>query len=180
MKKLVGLALASLMVLMFTFSAVAETIQITETSPFFDLTFDAPDGTVIEQNLIGDISIVEIELKDKPGFNYMFTVAFDDMYTGRNMSDLSTEELDHLFESILGELDPEQSSYRMVTLDDGVTVMILDFQEILTTANVLTINNGYFLQMFGMYEDYTQYVNQADIDLAITLLDAFHLTAATK
>ncbi len=172
MKKWMSLLLAALM--LCALPVLAEPTQIQETSPFFDLNIELPAGMTMEQRIVGDISQVAINSADRPDYTYMLIISFDDTMTGRDLSDLNQEELDDVFGSSLGEADAAQASYTTKDLDDGIKVMIINAPDS-NVANVLTIRDGYMMQIFGMYINGDKPVEQADVDKAVQLIDDIKL-----
>ncbi len=172
MKKWMSIALVALM--FCALPALAEPTQIQETSPFFDLSIELPAGMTMEQRVVGDISQAAITSADKPNYTNMLVISFDDLMTGRDMADLNEAELEDVFGGSLGDADAAQASYTMKDLDDGVKVMIINTPDS-NVANVLTIKDGYFMQIFGMYND-DQPIAEADVNQAVQLLDDIKLT----
>lgn len=181
MKTWTKLVALTLLCCLCAVAVVAEdsSVAIEENSPAFDLAFEAPEGAEVAMNSVDGTTILDIVLADRPDMKYVITVAADDRYAGRNLADFSEEDLNTLFASLLSEADAAQSSYSMKDLHEGNKAMLLEFKEIPEVANVLTIQDGYYLQVFGMYNDFTQLVTQADFDTALKLLDLVHVIPAT-
>ncbi len=173
MKKLICLALVALMMALAAMPVMAEPVTLKETSPFFDLTFDVPAGLTMKEEERGEVSIVLLEGTDKPELTYWFTVAFDDLYSGRDTKDLSPEELDQLFAESLGEINFADASYTMVDLDN-MKVMDIRSKEH-RNVNLIAVQDGYFLQVYGMYDDYAQAMDENDYKLGTAILDSIEI-----
>ncbi len=174
MKKWICLALVALMMSLAAMPAIAETVTLEETSPFFDLTLDVPQGLTMKEEEHGDICVVLLEGTEKPELTYWLTVAFDDQYSGKDTQDLTQEELERLFADSLGEVNYDEGSYSVVALDNmkALDIRAKDHRYV----NLIAVKDGYFLQVFGMYDDYAQPMDDADYKLGLAILDGVGIT----
>lgn len=177
MKKTVCMLLAVL--LLGASGAMAGTmVPVEESSPFFDLSINLPEGGKLEQEVANDTTLATITLPGatEDSIQYFFTVAFSDLFTGKSLKDLSDEEMDELFRgaTAFSEEEGDTTSYAVKDLDDGVRVMVIYDPDVNYSCWALTIENGYFIQMYGMYEDFRD-VTKEDIEYCVTLLDAVEI-----
>ena len=175
-KKLLSALLAALMVFGVSF-ALAEDVTLPEVSPTFDLTMTLPEGATIESYMFEDASFNTITLADAAKPIYMVSIAYDDLYMDRSLPDLTPEELEDLYHSAIGMMDEETATYTMHTLDDGVMIMIVYESENPEFADVLTIRDGFFIEMFGGYDSGAESkpVTKEDIEYAVELIDAIQI-----
>lgn len=175
-KKLMSALLAAVMALSLSF-ALAEDVPIPEVSPSFDLTITLPEGATLENNMFEELSLNTIHLANPAKPTYTVAVAYDDLYMGRSLPDLSEEELEELFFAAIGMMDEEIADYTMHTLEDGVMIMIVYESESPEYVDVLTLRDGFFIELFGGYQGQTEPkpVTQEDFEYAVELIDAIHI-----
>ena len=123
MKKWMSLILVALLLSAGTAFA-GTTVDVQESSPFFDLSIDLPEGGTCDQAVADDVTLGTIKLAGaaEGSIGYFFTVGFSDLCTGRSLSEFGEEELDAFFRSAAAVEEGEETtaSYAIKELDDGV------------------------------------------------------------
>lgn len=167
MKKLLAL-LAAVLMLLSCAAAMAETVYLTEESPFFDIALELPEGAAFTPLSTTGVAMADVQ---KEGMAHVFiSVAFSELYTG-DLKDITDEERDALIAAQTVDLGD-------VEVIPGVTPegnMYVEFRP--NTGNdlcaVWTLYQGYFVQL-TLYNEDGQPLTEADHDLMMSLLYGMH------
>lgn len=178
MKKLLCILLTLAMCL--SAASAQEALVLSENSPFFDLTFDLPEGYVLAHELSGETTTGQIVPADGADerVSYHFSISFSDLYTGVSLVDMSEAELEELFVilSVPDESGEDHTKYVLTRFEDGQKAMIIYNDQAPYVCWALTLVDGYILQTYGMYPD-SRPVTDADVRFGAELLDRMHITA---
>ncbi len=151
------------------------TVAIEETSPFFDLTISLPDGCTLSQEMAEETTVATLTLPAADAIAYTLTVAFSDLYTGKDMSSLSDAEVEELFHTAVNYQEGDSITYTVKDFADGVRALIIYDPGVNFMAWALTILDGYFIQVYGMYSDFRE-VTREDVEFCVSLLDRIEAT----
>ena len=169
MKKYLAIILAACLLFMAS-TAVAESVNLVETSDAFDLSVILPEGATIEQEIInGETSLIRVLFADDSHPQYTFVVSYSELHGGKLMSDLTDEEIEALFATVAEEM--EKPSYEVRTLDDGIKVMIVNEESASDYAYIITIYEGYFIQGYIAHDDYLTLTDE-EVNEAINVMDS--------
>lgn len=172
MKKILAILLAACLLLM-TGAALAQTVKLLEVSDTFDLEVDVPEGVTIEQDILeGQMSLIHVRFADPAHAQYTVLISFSEEHVGRMMSELTDEEIDDLIGTIGSEM--QNPSHEVKVLEDGIKMMVVQENEGSDYAYVLTIYDGYFIQMYIAHDDYATLTDE-EVDAAITMMDNVHV-----
>ncbi len=151
MKKVLAILTAVMMLMLFSATALAETVKFVEDSTDFDISMELPEGaTVGEKDSSALVSVCEI--KSEGLADVYITIAPSDLYGDESMNDLSdtdvadlealaVEQYDDAQTSI--EVTPSGNKYIHVTTDVGM-------------GSIFTLYMGYFVELTQWHEDYSE------------------------
>ncbi|MDD2648862.1 MAG: hypothetical protein PHI27_13010 [Eubacteriales bacterium] len=173
MKKIISV-IAAMMLLLCCAAASAEPTKITESAMGFDIDINLPEGAVYtELATDSDITIAMIKLADETKPNFILSFASSEEYSDEsNMSDLSEEDLNALYQTIAADCDNPEMEIKK--LDNNITVMIVNDESITNNANVFTIYRGFFIQISVIFDDLRD-ITDEDVQTAVDLMGSLTL-----
>ena len=179
MKKILALMLA-LMLCAVTFGALADEVQIPESSDSFDIHVTPPEGyTVNVSTMDYEISINSFVSDDEAKPELTLIIAFSEEYDGISLTkDMSDEQIKELYAVV----DDSYSSddYTVGTTDDGWKYLqIIDNEEENGYAALIMIHDGYFIETTVNFADYRPLVD-ADLEYGKKLLDSYVIEDIAK
>ncbi len=163
------LLMVTLCMLFTTVDALADLVKLTETSGRFDLELNLTEGAVLKQELVHDnLSLISITFADPKMPMYKVTVAYGEEAGEKTMFDWTDEELEGLYSTIANGL--ENPTYEMLEQKDGRKVMIVNEESAYDYAYLLTVYQGYYIQVYVAHADYKT-LTQEEIDAAAAMMD---------
>lgn len=154
MKKIVSL-LVAVMLMVSAAGSLAETMKVEESAPKFDVEVTLPDGAKTKLERGDDWTWLRITLDEQNGAKPVLdlTIAPDEEFEGKDMKDLTEEDKQNLI-ALLSE-NAAHPTYVMMDLADGNQLLVVEEDtEENDFAAMETIYDGYFICLYGRYEDY--------------------------
>lgn len=176
MKKILSVVMALAMLLMTT-AALAEPTKLTESASSFDVTLEIPTDATVDVSINEDSSLTSINLADATLPAPMISITPSEEYAEGSMSDLTDEELETLFQTMSADMDAP--TYTLGTTSQGYKYMYIDEKGEYDSGEIVTIYQGYFIEMFFLHLDYAE-ISDADYQAMLAIFDTLTILPVTK
>lgn len=151
----------------------AETVKLLEISPAFDLEAELPEGVTVEQEILNEqMTRIQVVFPGAGHPDYTLLISPSELYDDQMMADLTEEEIEVLFTEVAKEM--QSPSYEVMTVEDGLMMMVVNEEAGSDYAYVITIYGGFFIQVYVAHEDYAT-LTQEEVAEAINLLDSIRV-----
>ncbi len=178
MKKVVSLLLA-LALLMGATSAMALTITPNEASQTFDLEITIPEGAKTEESEFGEIHITAIRPEGGNAPQYQMVIAPEEEYGGKNLSDLTQEELGKLVAD-MKELMVQPTVETLTMADGNLLIVLNEDQEQNDFASAYTMYDGYVVSMYVAHEDDHDKLTDDETNAMVQMMQSLKVLPVTK
>lgn len=169
MKKVLILSICLLLVATSAMAGTAP-VDLKRLTDDVGLVYVQLDGVAdIQVEEVYDLTIVTYTMEDASMPNYRLVISHSDLLDGKDITDLSEEELGQLV--AYTALDAEEFSYAVVEMEDGWPAVVIDYEGESDWTDAFTLISGYLIQMHGYHDDFSPLTDEESA-YAFTLLDS--------
>lgn len=140
--------------------------RLTDTVGLVYLQPDDVKSILVED--IYDMKVLTYTMADASMPVYVMTISHSEVLDGRNIGDLSKEEIENLVS--ITAYDSEAFQYETVEMDDGWPAVHIVYEGESDWVDAFTVIEGYLVQVHGYHLDFSTLTDEED-QMVLTLLD---------
>jgi len=179
MKKIAAILLFLALACALIPATAAQEIEIYPGDAPFYIVATLPGGFRVESSTIDEhFSLTKIEHITEGNPSVVITTAADELYAGRNLSDLSREEVELIISEITVEMNDPVSEIGATT-EGYEYIVVNESTQTNDTCDTVMLLNGYFIMVHVFYADNSELTDE-DMQIGPAIVETIYIVSETN